>query len=181
MVFAAIRFAGSGQESEGCRMNIRRKSWTRTIGERLEVSHTKDPMSGCWLWEGTLRNGYGVMRTHPGKSYAHRLAYETYVGPIPDGLEVCHRCDVKCCINPSHLFIGTHHDNMIDAWRKGIVKQPPIQTGVNHHQAKLSEDNVRLIRKQAASGKTQRELAAQFKITQSSVWAIVKLQTWRHI
>lgn len=76
---------------------------------------------GCWLWRGSIkpRNGYGHMHAH-GKDYnAHRLAYELAKGPIPSGMEVMHSCDVPHCVNPAHLSIGTHLDNMRDAAAKG--------------------------------------------------------------
>lgn len=80
--------------------------------------------SGCWLWLGKMDSGgYGVIRKGPAKeqrSYrAHRLFYEEYVGPIPEGLWVLHRCDVRCCVNPNHLFLGTRADNMNDMYAKG--------------------------------------------------------------
>ena len=71
------------------------------------------PWSGCWLWIGAVtKKGYGMIT---GNRYAHRLAYEEFIGPIPTGMQVLHKCDVKCCVNPEHLYSGTHRDNVFDA------------------------------------------------------------------
>jgi len=74
------------------------------------------PESGCWLWIGTLYNtGYGKY----GKKLAHRYMYEQLIGPIPSGLCIMHKCDVRCCVNPHHLAVGTLTDNNLDCRRKG--------------------------------------------------------------
>lgn len=76
--------------------------------------------NGCWLWQGaTAPNGYGST-THKDKQIsAHRLSYIAFKGEIPDGMYVCHKCDVRNCVNPDHLFLGTHSDNMQDMVNKG--------------------------------------------------------------
>ena len=79
---------------------------------------------GCWIWQGLMfGNGYGRLARHLNISAfscrAHIAAYQMYVGPVSEGLLVCHHCDVKRCINPEHLWLGTNQDNQIDAAIKG--------------------------------------------------------------
>lgn len=79
-----------------------------------------EPNSGCWLWTGwTHRQGYGCLRLDGKSKLAHRVAYAAAFGDFPQHLDVCHKCDVTGCINPDHLFLGTHQDNMVDRTRKG--------------------------------------------------------------
>lgn len=79
--------------------------------------------SGCWLWERSRqKSGYGDFKLHGKHHYAHRASYEAFVGPIPEGMQVCHRCDVRSCVRPSHLFVGTNNDNIADSMRKGRRK-----------------------------------------------------------
>ena len=75
--------------------------------------------ASCWLWQGQLNFGYGRMRVNKGKRiFVHRFAWTLYNGPIPEKMLVCHKCDVRNCVNPEHLFLGTHKDNTQDMHRK---------------------------------------------------------------
>lgn len=96
-------------------------SWPRlnavTRIERFWTMVTKGP--GCWIHRGFLLGRYAGFWNGKTNVGAHRFLFEHLNGPIPEGMEVCHRCDVPRCVNPDHLFLGTHDDNMKDAKAKG--------------------------------------------------------------
>ena len=81
-----------------------------------------DTNGGCWLWSGAMQKGYGTMNLWDRFYGAHRISYDLHKGPIPDGMHVLHKCDVRACVNPDHLFVGTRSDNMKDMMSKGRQK-----------------------------------------------------------
>ena len=126
----------------------------------------------CWFWTGYLKNGYGFTELDGQLIYAHVLSFQLFHGEIPDGKEVCHNCDIRPCIRPEHLFAGTRLENVKDAWAKGLGSQPPITRGSAHHLATLTDEQVMEIRHLIQTGRSQREVAAQFGCSNSTVWRI---------
>jgi hypothetical protein len=111
----------------------------KRILENVEII----PESGCWIWMGTTnQSGYGIM-SHNGKvKTVHRVSWAVHNEKmIPEGMCVCHKCDVRTCANPSHLFIGSHKDNSQDMSRKGRAKNQNSLRDVCHKGHLLDEAN----------------------------------------
>lgn len=147
--------------------------------ERFTAKYRIDA-SGCWLWIGAkYYNGYGVFTLDDGNHTAHRAAWLLLRGPIPHGMDVCHHCDVRACVNPAHLFLGTPSDNMLDCVTKGRYAHPNrVRRGKLNGRVKLTEDDVRQIR---ASTERQIDIAARYGIRQAHVSAIKLRQSWAHL
>ena len=150
-------------------------------GNAIERFHQKYKIdeSGCWLWIGGTRpNSKGVPYprhwTDDQKSIgAHRFSFELTLGAIPKGMYVCHKCDTPLCVNPNHLFIGTHHDNMRDMVQK---KRSFTGRGENKKgRSKLTNQQAEQIRKIQGS---QSEIALMFGVSQTTVGRIKRKESY---
>lgn len=141
-------------------------------------SYYKKSSDGCWNWIGPIRwNGYGLWHVNQTKSLAHRASYERYIGPIPEGLVVCHACDNRKCVNPNHLWVGSQADNLADMRRKGRAhKGPSVHS--EHHP--LSKINVKIARKIRFDKRNAREIAEQYGVSRSLVYGIKAGTHWKY-
>jgi hypothetical protein len=149
------------------------------LKERLWKKVTKGP--GCWPWTGKLhKDGYGVIKGGAGRPdtvLTHRAAWELTRGPIPEGLDVLHRCDRPNCCRPAHLFLGTRADNNADKVSKGRQAR-----GEGSSSAKLTEEQVReILRAHAAGEATQAELGRRFGVSPEAINGIVRGRHWKHL
>ena len=136
------------------------------------MSHVHKHDYGCWLCTAyCMKSGYGFFRMPARHELAHRVSYRLFNGQI-DARDVMHKCDVRNCVNPEHLVLGTRLENMQDAKLKGR-----LSIGENHGRSKLTSDQVDLIKK---SIKLQREIAVEFGITQGHVSCLKSGNTWQH-
>ena len=156
----------------------------KTLAERFWAKVERS--AGCWRWNGShVHNGYGqILGTVGGKRIplrAHRVSWELHFGPIPDGSMVLHRCDVRDCVNPSHLFLGTASDNTRDMVSKGRQFVPAPRLGRDHWASKLTEYAVSDIRMRHARGETIVALAREYGVDRGTVRGIVIGRTWKHV
>jgi len=142
-----------------------------------KVNRTANP-DECWEWIASCKpNGYGQIKW-AGKAarYAHRVCYELECGPIPEGMEVCHRCDNPKCVNPAHLFLGSRRENVDDMISKGRMC-----IGESRVASKLTANVVLEMRGARRHGSTYRAIAARYCISYYVAWAAINRKTWRHV
>lgn len=133
--------------------------------------------AGCWEWTGSRHEqGYGRYRQGDRIAKAHRVSYEIHKGPIPDGLFVLHRCDNPACVNPDHLFLGTHDDNMADMVAKGRARTNK-RSGLLNPAAKITPAEAEEIRRLRGRA-TQAQIARRFGVSQQLVSCIQTGKNW---
>lgn len=150
------------------------RNWPRRFWDKVLIG------DGCWIWAAArTKTGYGTVGVGNGKtSQAHRVSWELCVGPIPDGMQVLHKCDNPPCVNPDHLFIGTNDDNMKDRKAKGRYDL----RGEKNPLSVLTEDAVRDIRENYRPRKTPlKYFAEKYGVRLSAVHMAFKRKTWAHL
>ena len=175
------RIARFGQQ----RIRQLRPKRTRWEVARLLVRRSRKVASGCREFIGCLDDcGYGKFNLGP-ESLAHRVSYVVFVGPIPDGLNVCHTCDNPRCIRPSHFFLGTQQDNIIDCARKNRLERA---FGEHVNTAKLTDQIVLGLRSEIRScenghqrRRTVQEYARLFGVSESAARYAASGRSWKHL
>ncbi len=162
--------------SQICTLNL-----SAPLGIRFWQHVTKT--DGCWLWSGAndgKADGYGRLVTKGKTSIgAHRISWELHKGPIPDGLWVLHTCDNRRCVNPAHLFLGTHMENQRDAWNKGRQRAITRQ-GQRNGQTTLSAADVVTIRNWSPEVPA-REFAKHYGVAEVTIYHIRERRLWAQI
>ena len=142
--------------------------------ERFEKKFSVTPE--CWVWTASLdTQGYGQHHYHGVQRGAHRVAHELYVGAIPLGLHVLHKCDNRRCVNPDHLFLGTHQDNMRDRNQKGRQAHNVGETGGG---SKLTRQKILQIK---ADSRSQRAISMDYGVSQGLISFIKLGKRWAHV
>jgi hypothetical protein len=144
--------------------------WQLYVLHRTKV----DPATGCWVWQQSLRNGYGQSGTakyHGLDSCAHRTSYMVFVGPIPANRELRHQCHNPPCCNPEHLLLGTHQENLNDNKRDGI----------RHTNAVLTVAQVAEIKRLLLLKHTHRQLGAMFGVSHPAIGYIARGKSWADV
>ena len=154
------------------RLKNPKKDRVRSAIERLLEKVEVVTESGCWIFMGNLSaNGYGVIGNDfkdDKKLYsAHRKTFEHFIGEIPKGLNVCHKCDVPSCCNPNHLFLGTQKQNMVDCKEKGRNS-----IADKNGKSKITLEQANLIMQCKREGKNLKDLSRELPISYWQVYAI---------
>ncbi len=159
-----------------CSRACRNASLARPLSERFLKFFTPGKPDACWPWTGPMHRAYGVITDdHLRQVLAHRVSYERVHGPVPKGLNVCHRCDNPPCVNPAHLFVGTAADNTAD-----MVHKDRQAKGSAVGTSKLTEADVPAIR--ALRHKmTNKAIAVKFGISRALVHCVMARKYWKHV
>jgi predicted DNA-binding protein (UPF0251 family) len=169
-------------------MSTKEFSQNEKILSRISIGNGDE----CWLWTGFKNeHGYGRMKFNGKATLAHRAIWFIHYGEIPESMCVCHRCDVPACCNPSHLFLGTHKDNMLDCKAKGRnasgdrsgarTHPETVPRGSRNGKTKLTDLDVIEIRSMASLKIQQKEIADKFGISRNGVSCIVNKKRWAHL
>lgn len=134
----------------------------------------------CWLWSASLdTKGYGQFRSRGTMVRAHRWSYVAANGSIDSAVHVLHSCDTPRCVNPAHLFTGTHADNMADMAAKGRASRVARFAGDDHPNSRLTADQVADIRRRYTGKRGQQAaFAREFGVTKSAVHLVVHGRNW---
>src|SRR5436190_5131366 len=131
--------------------------------------------SGCWLWYGGLTNGYGCFSRDGYTCSAHKISYEHFVGPVPLGICVLHKCDNRRCVNPEHLFLGTRVDNNRDMAAKGRHGRGATIKILTEAEV----ERVREVLKKNANWGVQKHLAETYGVSQSTISEVKSQKRWK--
>lgn len=148
-----------------------------SVSKNFILKNIKKDENGCWKWQRFINEkGYGIFSYKNKRQRAHRTSYEIFVGEIPNGMFVCHKCDVRDCVNPRHLFLGTAFDNNKDMEKKGRHVR-----GESHPLSKITAKEVMAMRIMHFTGASTKEVSLAFGKRKTWVGSILRMERWKHL
>ncbi len=155
---------------------------SKTDIERFWSKVEKSNINECWTWQAHRNNnGYGIFSIKAILLLAHRTSWVIHFGEIPNGLQVCHKCDNPPCVNPNHLFLGTMRINMDDKMAKGRYKKGLVYRGEDHKLAKLKDSDIPTIRSLYDNGFSTHIIGEIFNVDSKTIWNVGKRISWSHV
>jgi len=144
---------------------------SKTRTSRFESKFIEEPNTGCWLWTASRRGaGYGGFRDNGRIRRAHRVSYEIYNNvSVSSGIQVLHKCDTPLCVNPGHLFLGSHADNMKDMALKG------------RSNSKINEVTAKKVKKSLHQGCKPKDISRELNINLWTVYDISQQLSWKYV
>lgn len=158
----------------------RGKNQGMPLEERFWLYVDKKGDSECWNWVGSVKHGYGNLHNDKRNIGSHKLSYILHRGKVPEGKEVCHRCNNRACVNPNHLYVGTHKQNMqqVTADKRWLRMD---HRGEKNNSAKIKATDVPIIRKLYSMGKyKKKQLAHLYNISISQIGRIINKRAWNY-
>lgn len=145
--------------------------------DRFDAKVDKSSENGCHIWiGGKVAGGYGHFRLNKKMISAHRYSFIRTKGPIPDGMMVCHSCYNNSCVNPEHLFVDTHANNM-----KRMKEDGRLAKGENHGASKLNDAKVKYVRKLYREGLSIKDIAKMHNVNPVTISKVISGQRWSHV
>ena len=158
---------------EICNKKFTRNSMSKVCSLKCRIlASVEKSANGCWIWKKGLAGNYGKVRWSGKTISAHKAAYISFIGQVDKGLCVCHKCDNPICVNPEHLFLGTHKENTLDAMAKGRKNYK----GEKNFFCRLTDEQINEMRKLRKEGFTYDRLSKIFNCSITHIYNIVKLK-----
>lgn len=151
----------------------------KPIKDRLIENSSIDQETGCWNWNGSLINkGYGQISIKGKNCQPHRISWKVFVGEIPKGMQINHKCHNSKCINPEHLYTGTQQENIRDM---DLSNRRSISFGSKCNQSRLNDGLIKIIRDSLSKGSRACDLANEFGVGRTCIANIKHKRTWKHV
>jgi hypothetical protein len=155
--------------------SLAERFWAKVNKDGPTQPHMDTP---CWVWIGAKhKQGYGLIDEtdrYGKKIGAHRASWIVNVGPIPEGMDVLHKCDNPPCVNSHHLFLGNDQDNMDDKYRKGRGRHPKGEEMPQHILTKTQVDEIRAV----FPSKTRKQLATEYGVSYATICDVISRRSW---